>query len=491
MLNLFSLFCCIFVLSNDAYMVARETQTKQIREIIDSPKSAFVAITGRRRVGKTFLIDQALSNHFSFRMTGIQEANTKAQIINFTEKLAEYWKKPIVTVPKNWQEAFILFKQYLHTCSPKRKHVLFFDELPWISTHKSGFIQLFAHLWNDYLSKHSHFIVVICGSSTSWIAKNIVNDRGGFHNRITHSIHLKPFTLAETKQFLLSRKIRYSENAIIEIYMMLGGIPFYLEQIQNGESPTMAIQRLCFSEQGILKNEYQNLYKAIFDQPINHEAIVKTLANASNGLLRSDIATISGVKEGGPLSRALEDLVICGFVQSYSPFGNTKRDSKYKLVDEYSLFYHRFMLSSSKTAKNDWAKASASQSFKIWSGYAFENLCFKNIDMIKKSLGISSVYTEISSYSKIGDAEYKGFQIDLIIDRNDKTINLCECKYYTEPFKIDKTYAANLAMRKSLFRSAVKTRKTLFITLITHQTMISNEYSLDVVDAIVELDKLF
>ncbi len=459
--------------------------------MLESDKSAFVAITGRRRVGKTYLIDQSFSKYFSFRITGIQDADTKTQILNFTEKLAEYWQRPIVTPPRNWQEAFILFKQYLNTCSPKRKHLLFFDELPWISTHKSGFIQLFAHLWNDYLSKHTHFIVVICGSSTSWIAKNIVNDRGGFHNRITHYIHLEPFTLAETKRFFHLRKIQYSENAIIEIYMMLGGIPFYLEQIRRGESPTMAIQRLCFSPQGILKNEYQNLYKAIFDYPQNHEAIVKTLANARSGLQRSDISKISKVKEGGPMSRALEDLVVCGFVQSYVPFGNSKRNAMYKLVDEFSLFYHRFMIPSAKTAKTDWAKAAASQSYKIWSGYAFENLCFKNVNLIKHALGISAVYTEISTYKKIGDDKDKGFQIDLIIDRNDKTINLCECKYYSEPFKIEKAYSANLTLRKSLFRSTVNTRKTLLTTLITHQTMIPNEYSMDAVDVIVELDKLF
>ncbi len=472
-------------------MIAREIQITNIQEILESQKSAFVAFTGRRRVGKTYLIDQALGKYFSFRITGIQDANTEAQIINFTEKLVEYWQKPIITTPRNWQEAFILFKQYLNTCSRKRKHVLFFDELPWMSTHKSGFIQMFAHLWNDYLSKHTHFIVVICGSSTSWIAKNIINDRGGFHNRITHSIHLEPFTLAETKRFLLSRNVRYTEQAIIEVYMMLGGIPFYLEQIQPGESPTMAVQRLCFSQQGILKNEYNNLYKAIFDQPQSHEAIVKALANASSGLVRSEISRISKVKEGGPMSRALEDLVICGFVQSYVPFGKSKRDVVYKLVDEFSLFYHRFMISIGKTAKSDWAKAATSQTYKIWSGYAFENLCFKNVNLIKQALGISSVYTEVSTFRKIGDDTDKGFQIDLIIDRNDKTINLCECKYYSEPFKVDKAYAANLTMRKSLFRSAVKTRKILFTTLITHQTMIPNEYAMDSVDAVVELDKLF
>lgn len=472
-------------------MIARESQLNSIDEILNSKQSSFVAITGRRRVGKTYLIDQALGEYFSFRVTGIQNADTQSQVINFCEKLAAYSKINIITIPRNWQEAFILFKQYLHTLSKRKKHVLFFDELPWMSTHKSGFIQLFAHLWNDYISKHPHFIVVICGSSTSWIAKNIVNDRGGFHNRITHFIHLEPFTLAETKRFLLLKKINYTENAIIELYMMLGGIPFYLEQIKKGESPTMAIQRLCFSENGILKNEYQNLYRAIFDQPENHEAVVKALANSFNGLVRSDLSKKSNVKEGGPLSRALDDLVVCGFVKLYTPFGKLKRNATYKLVDEFSLFYHRFMLTTAKTAKSDWAKAASSQAYKIWSGYAFENLCLKNIPLIKQSLGITSVYTEESNYRKIGDDSDKGFQIDIVIDRNDKSINLCECKYFSEPFKIDKSYAADLKMRKSLFRSATKTRKTLFTTLITHQPMIHNEHSMDAVDVLVELDKLF
>ncbi|MBK8393260.1 MAG: ATP-binding protein [Saprospiraceae bacterium] len=469
-------------------MVGRSTQQLQIKKILKANRAAFVAITGRRRVGKTYLIEEAFGKSISFRVTGIQNGDILTQISNFTQKIAEYSQIPIVTIPSNWQEAFLLLKSYLKRLSKTRKHVLFFDELPWMNTHKSGFVQLFAHLWNDYLSKEKHFVLVICGSATSWIIKNIENDKGGFHNRITHSIHLKPFTLSETKEFLLSKKVSITDNAIAELYMALGGIPFYLEQIERGESVSAAINRLCFAEAGFLKNEYQNLYKALFDQPENHEAIVKSLANAIGGLTRSEIIKASKVTDGGPFTRAIEELIVCGFVTYESPYGKNKRGSVYRLADEFSLFYHRFMVKAKE--KDNWMQLSTGQKYKIWTGYAFENLCYKHIAEIKSALGIEAVNTSLNTFRQTGDATQKGFQIDLIIDRADKAINLCECKYYSEPFKMDKTYAMNLMQRKSLFRESVKTNKSLFTTMITNLPIMENAYVLEAVDVQLTVDKL-
>jgi hypothetical protein len=203
------------------------------------------------------------------------------------QKLMEAAQLQLVGQPTNWQQVFILLKSYLNKLSKRKKQVIFLDELPWMSTNKSGFLQMLAHLWNDYLSKEKHFILVVCGSATSWITQKIVSDKGGLHNRLTEIIQLQPFTLIETKAFLASKKIQLSNSAIVELYMALGGILYYLEQIKKGETVTVALEGLCFSKTATLKNEYDNLYIALFDHPENYEAVVATLATVKNGLSRT------------------------------------------------------------------------------------------------------------------------------------------------------------------------------------------------------------
>lgn len=471
-------------------MIGREQQITQLNEALESTKSSFIAITGRRRVGKTYLIDEVYKKNICLRITGIQSGDLTAQITNFTQKIAEYSNFPIVSIPNNWQEAFILLKNHLQSLSSKKKQIIFLDELPWMNTVKSGFIQLLAHLWNDFLSKEPHFILVVCGSSTSWITQKIVNDKGGFHNRLTHHIKLSPFTLSETKQFLKAKNIKLADSSIAELYMTMGGIPFYLENLKQGESPTVSIERMCFLEGGILKNEYENLYKAIFEYPINHEAVVEVLANSKQGLTREEIIEKSKIREGGPYQRTMQELLISGFIVEEYPFGKKKRGSIYRLVDEFSVFYHKFIKINRKNQVGIWQILSNSQAYKIWSGYAFESLCMKHVNEIKRAMGVQNVYAETSSYRHAGDKIEDGFQIDLIIDRKDMTINLCECKFYESTFEITKKYASQLKWRKSAFRIATNTKKNIFTTLISNHPIKENEHSLESVDVRITVSDL-
>lgn len=471
-------------------MIFRKEQVELMKETLSIAKSSFVAVTGRRRVGKTFLIHETYQKNLCLVVTGIQNAGTKAQIKNFVQKISEHsYKKPGKDI-KNWQEVFLFLKKYLKTLSKKKKQVIFLDELPWMSTNKSGFIQLLAHLWNDYLSKEKHFILVVCGSATSWITQKIINDRGGFHNRITHSIQLKPFTLAETKAFLEARKIQLSDSAIVELYMAFGGVPYYLENIRRGESPTQAIERICFNEGGLLKREYDNLYKALFDNPENYEAIIETLAMAKGGLSREDIIKKSGVIGGGPYTRAINDLIISGFVVEETPYEKLKRGSIYRLVDEFSVFYHRFMKSNKKYSKGVWQILSASQPYKIWAGHAFETVCIKHVPEIKRALGIESVFTETASYRHTGKRGENSFQMDLLIDRRDMVINLCECKFYNAPFEINKKYSTEIQTRRALFKETTNTRKMVFNTFITNYPIKQNAHSIDCVDKNITVSDL-
>ena len=468
----------------------RDREVKHLRSLLRSNKSSFLGVTGRRRIGKTFLIDAVCKRNLVFSLTGIKDGSIEQQLRNFIDKLNAYSKKDIVA-PQNWQEAFLLLKKYLTKSRSKKKQVIFIDELPWIATARSGFLQLLAHLWNDYLSKEHKYILVICGSSTSWITQKVYNDRGGLHNRVTDKINLQPFSLSESKQFLKSKGVKLTDNAIAELYMICGGIPYYLDAIKKGESPTTAIERLCFTKDGILYAEYDNLFKALYTTASDHEAIVKTLAKGRQGLTRKELLSKSKVEAGGPFTRAMKDLILSGFVEEQIPYGKKKRGATYRLIDEYSIFYHRFIASNKKLTKGLWQQLSAKQTYKIWKGYAFENLCLRQVEEIKNALGIPAIYTEISSYKQPRTKQIKGFQIDLIIDRADNTINLCECKFYDSNFTISKSFADILRKRKAAFIEATGTKKIVYTTLITNYPIVENMYSKEVVDSLVTLKELF
>ena len=472
-------------------MVGRVEERKSLDKILKKNSSSFLAVTGRRRIGKTYLIDSYFKKNMCFRMTGIQNASNEEQLTNFATKLAEHTQVPILYSPKNWQEAFFQLKTYLQSLDKRSKKVIFIDELPWIATSKSGFLQLLAHLWNDYLSKEKHFVLVVCGSATSWLTKNIINDTGGLHNRLTDLINLKPFTLFETKDFLASLSIKLSNQEIAKIYMAFGGVPYYLEQIRKGESSSVAIERICFSNGGVLKNEYDNLYKALFKNAGNHESIVKVLAKKPLGLTRKEILAQSKIAAGGMYNRTMDDLLLSGFVAEFIPFGRKKRGVMYRLNDEFSIFYHRFIKPNRKYTLGMWNQISTSQTYKIWTGHAFEDLCLKHIDQIKRTIGIAAIYTETSSLRVNGTSDKKGFQIDLIIDRKDAVINLCEMKFYDGSFQVDKKYALELQNRRQRFIKHTKTKKQVFNTLITNYELVDNEYANDVVDVSVVLDDLF
>ncbi len=472
-------------------LIGRTDTARLMKELLLTDKSEFTAVTGRRRVGKTYLVDQVYKEHIAFQITGIQNGSYPQQLTNFGAKLAEYAKTPYISPPANWQEAFRQLKNYTQSLPKTRKLVLFFDELPWIQTPRSGFLQMLAHFWNDYLSKSSHYILVVCGSATSWITEKIINDRGGLHNRITHSINLLPFSLGETKSFLASKNINLTYHSIAIIYMAMGGIPYYLEQLKRGESPTQAIERIFFADNASLKNEYHNLYQSLFTEAKNHEAIVRVLAKSGHGLTREEIINKSKVSAGGPYDRTMEDLISSGFVTEQQPFGRKKRGSIYRLIDEYSIFYHRFIKKLPKQGAHIWKTFSNSQAYKIWCGYAFESLILKHIQKIKDGLGISAVYTETSMLRVSSSSSQEGFEIDLILDRRDQTINLIEIKFYDGPFVITNQYANRIRSRKIQFLEYTGTKKQIFNTFITNHGVKDNQYAKELLDSAIKLEQLF
>ncbi|MFK7832007.1 MAG: ATP-binding protein [Winogradskyella sp.] len=469
-------------------MVGREKERQIMHNLLQSKEAELLALIGRRRIGKTYLIRETYKAHLQFEITGIQDAHLNQQLQNFSTQLTDYSKSPIpLQTPSSWPDAFTQLKIYLEQLPSSKKTVLFFDELPWLASQRSGFLQAFAHFWNNWASKQP-IIIVICGSAASWMIDHVVNHKGGLHNRITKLIKLQQFSLKETEAYLISRAIKLSRYQITQIYMVMGGIPHYLKGIQSGLSAAQNIDNMCFQNHGLLKNEFSNLYAALFKNADNHIHIVTCLAKKWKGLSRQDILKLSQLKDGGTFSKLLEELETSGFITSYLPFENKKKDTLYRLSDAYSLFYLKFIKGKRHTS---WMALSQSQAWKSWTGYAFESLCLQHDNELKKALGISGIYSETSSYLKKADDESSGFQIDMLIDRSDQVISVCEMKFYASEFTITKSYAQTLRQKLTGFKEATKTKKQLFLVMVSTYGITDNMHKIDLVSNDISLNDLF
>jgi uncharacterized protein len=472
-------------------LIGRIEEKKILNNALQSSKAEMVAVIGRRRVGKTFLIKSVYENKIDFDITGIQHATREEQLRNFMIQISKYSNGSFpITEPRDWLEAFYLLSKFLEIRQKLEKNIVFLDELPWLATHKSGFLKGLSWFWNSW-AVDQNIIVVICGSAASWMIKNVVHDKGGLHNRITKRIYLKPFNLFETKTFLQSKNLNFDHYQILQLYMALGGIPHYLDEIEAGKSATQNIDSICFSENGLLWDEFPKLYAALFDNSEAHVKIVRALAKKQKGLTRTEIVENTDLSEGGAISTIIEELQHSGFITKYLPFGKTKKDSLYRLTDEFSLFYLQFMENNRLSGTNVWQQLSKTQSYITWAGYAFESICLKHMAQIKKALGISGIFSTASSYFKKGTEEEKGLQFDLLIDRSDQTITICEMKFYNAEFTIDKEMAMDYRNKIATFKETTKTKKQTFFTMITTFGLKQNQHSLGLVDIDLTMDDLF
>ncbi len=473
-------------------IIGREKEREKLDKILLSNQAAFLALYGRRRIGKTFLIRQHLKDTLVFDLSGTKDGAKEQQLQNF---FAEYLFRTAghkeTQRPQSWYQAFTYLAQYLLELPPTpTKHTVFLDEMPWLDTPKSDFIPALEFFWNQHISKMDNILLVACGSASSWIRKNLINARGGLYNRVTHRIKLMPFTLHETALFVQHLGVSLPQYQLLELYMVMGGIPFYLKAIEKGKSATQLIDEICFSPQGLLYEEYHQLYEALFRNADNHIALIEALAARPQGMTRTDIATDTKLNEAA-LSRTLDELVECDFVGIFQPLFNKKKDAIYKLTDFYSLFYLKFIKPNKGHNDRVWEQLSKQNTYTAWSGYAFENICMMHIGQIKKALGISGVYTKHSSWKFRGDDALPGAQIDMVIDRADQIIHLCEAKFTKENFALNQDYAARLRLRKSIFKQATDTKKAVFTTLLTTYPALQNKYYLEEIDNEITMAQLF
>jgi len=468
-------------------LIGREGASSQLSTFLDSEKSEFIAVYGRRRVGKTFLIRQVIGEQASFSMTGMENADMKDQLANFFFTLRRYY--PAATSPKSWIEAFDQLQTYLEQVSNEKK-IVFIDELPWLDTARAQFIAALEHFWNGWADARSDIKLIVCGSATSWMIDNIINNRAGLHNRKTHQIYVAPFTLEESRRYFKTYGFGYRKKEIAECYMVMGGVAYYYSLMNPKESVAQNIDRLFFSAHGELKGEFENLYRSLFKRAGDHISIVTALASKGKGLTRKAIVEHTKLNNNKKLTTTLEELEKCGFIRRYIPFGETKRDVLFQLTDAFTLFHFHYSLANKYQNESFWTNSLNSPRYRAWSGYSFEMLCLNHIRQIKQALGIAGIQSRVCCWLSKADEEKKGAQIDLLIDRADQTVNLCEMKFSQSEFEITKSDAENLDNKLNQFIAQSKTNKSIMLTMITSFGIAKNKYS-GHVQCEVTLDELF
>lgn len=470
-------------------LVARKEEIRRLERCMEEKTAQFVILYGRRRVGKTFLINQFFDGRFDFKITGAYKEKRETQLRFFAEELSSQTRQKS-DPPGDWISAFRMLRDYLAGLPGDEKRVVFFDELPWLDTPQSGFLPAFEHFWNDFGCSMNNLVFIVCGSATSWMTKNIAKNKGGLFNRKTCSIYLQPFNLRETEEYLATRGIEWSRYDITECYMILGGIPYYLSLLEAQKSLTENIDNLFFRKRAELWDEFEQLYRTLFSNSEQYIRIVEALSRKREGLTRNEIIKETGIADNGTLTEMLANLESSDFLRISGFFEKGKKEALYQLRDYYSQFYFRFLKDYHGGDEHFWSHTYGGAGKKAWAGLTFEQICRDHIPQIKKKIGISGVLSEESVWRIKGNEDFRGAQIDLIIDRSDHVIDLCEIKYSEKEFLIDKEYEDNLRNKREVFREQTKTRKTIQFVMITSFGVKQNKYSGMISNQVV-LDDLF
>jgi AAA+ ATPase superfamily predicted ATPase len=486
-------------------IIGRKEELEIFNQIRRSKEAEFVAVYGRRRVGKTFLIREYFSDKgIYFETAGVKNLSLPEQLENFSRAFSKTFFNNIpLQVPKSWKKALDLLTQQIKAVPENKKIIIFLDELPWLASKRSGLISALDSYWNLSWSRIPNLILIVCGSAASWMLEFIVNAKGGLYNRLTKRILLESFNLRETSDFLKSRNINLKNKQILDLYMALGGIPYYLKEVEKGLSTSQIIDRLCFQKNGVFYSEFKNTFRSLFEDADENLEIVKEIAKAGNSISREQLIKATKTSSGGTFNRRIEELEASGFIKCFIPLGKKVRDRFYRIIDEYTLFYLKWiepLINSGVFSKKKgyWQKIVKKPERTVWSGYAFENICFKHIDQIIHSLGIEDLIHSSGSWRYIPrkKSTEDGAQVDILFDRDDNAITLCEIKYSDKPFVIDKSYAKSLLQKIEVFENhfptkKFPTKKQIFLSFITTYGLKKNMYSEDLVQSEVVLDNLF
>lgn len=474
-------------------LIGRQQQIRQFDQIMSRDDAQLVAVYGRRRVGKTYLVKKYFEESFDFYFTGSHKTPTTVQLAMFSQALHEYSGQPETSF-KNWVQAFAALKQYLMSLN-KDRIVIFLDEIPWMDVQKSNFLPAFSQFWNSWASTYPGLKLIACGSSTTWMLDKFVGDKGGFYGRSNRSIYLAPFSLGETERFLKTRNIIWSRYQIVKLYMIMGGIPYYLDMLDPSLPFDSNIDELFFPMNAPLKNEYDFLFRTLFKNAQLYRRVVELVATRAKGLTQAEIKDLLKLSDGGELSKVLENLQKCDFLRTYVPFGGKSNGVIYQLIDLFSLFHLRFVSTHNGQDEHYWTNLDDHKK-EAWEGYAFEVVCMHHIPQIKERLGIRGVLTNACSWqtkplTDKNGTQWHGTQIDLLLDRDDNIINLCEMKYSKSEYVVTESYYNTLTSRQEIFCHHTSTKKSTTITFITTYGLKKNKHSDTYLPHQIVMDDLF
>lgn len=469
-------------------MVGRRKEKEELERLFDSNESEFVAVYGRRRVGKTYLIREVFDGRLTFAHTGKAKGTTAIQLAHFRQSLMDCGAERVAQL-RTWDAAFGELRKLLQKSSATRK-VVFIDEMPWLDTPRSNFLSALDTFWNEWASTRKDILLIVCGSAAAWMVRNLFRNHGGLHNRVTARIALQTFSLAECEEYAEERGLVMSRADLAECYMILGGIPYYWRGLQRGFSLSQNIDRLFFEEAAPLRSEYNELYRSLFRNGKTYEKVVMTLARKKAGMTRSEIVDVVGSSIKGTLSDILQSLEYSGFIRCYRSIGKRRREAIYQLIDNFTLFHFRF-LDGATNDPNFWQATSMSSMRNAWRGLAFERLCLQHIPQIKSALGIAGIHVESYSWHHAKDElTPEGAQIDLLLDRSDGIINVCEMKFSVDQYVIDARTEEDIRRKLAVFQSVTETRKALHLTMITSFGLLRNSHC-GRVQSQITLDDLF
>ena len=455
---------------------------------MESERSEFVVVYGRRRIGKTFLVRRFFKDNYAFSFVGKHEMRREQQLAEFAKELMCYSHSTFVPQLKNWTEAFDALQRLLETYNIPGKKVVFFDEMPWMDTPKSDFVSALENFWNGWANMRDDIVLVACGSATSWMVDKLLHNQGGLFNRITQKLYLRPFKLSEMEQYLDEKHFGWNRYQIAQCYMILGGIPFYLTLLNPKLSLLSNIDELFFADaHAMLRTEYNELYSTLFKRPDNYLAVIRMLTERKEGFTRKEISEKTKLG-GAALSKILSDLEQCDFIFSYARYGNAKNNAIYRIKDFYTLFYYKYVNGIDTKDSLRWTHLSSTPQVSSWQGFSFELLCLLHLDEIKKALGIDRILNDASAWRS--KQPEQNTQIDLVIERADHNINLCEMKFSSGMYAIDKGYEQKLRECMSIFLAETMTRCSTRITLVTTYGVLQNKHS-GIVNDEVLLDDLF
>ena len=467
-------------------IIGRDNEIRELRRAYDSEYSEFVAVYGRRRVGKTFLVRETFNYTFTFEHSGVANGNNRTQLRAFRDSLMDAGMGK-TSIPSNWMDAFALLRQFIRQREEAKK-VIFIDEIPWMDTPRSDFVSALEYFWNAFASARKDVLLIICGSATSWIINKVLKNHGGLHNRVTYRLSLQPFTLYECEAYMKSRKIHFSRYDLLELYMVFGGVPFYWSLLERGESAAQNIDRLVFAERGKLHNEYYELYDSLFKTPELYINVV-TILGAGPGMTREELVKRSELDGNGKTTRVLDDLQECGFIKKIPTYG-LKTQATYKLIDNFTLFYQKFVKETGTNDEQFWSHSYQSPLHRTWVGLAFERVCFQHIPQIKTALGISGVVTNVYSW-RIGpsmEGARDGAQIDMLIDRADNMVNICEMKFSKNEYVVTQDDATSMANKAERFCQTVGHGKSISLTMVTVNGIAKTGYWGDIHNSITAED---